>query len=91
MADPKILVSLQELQKDSGKCIPDSVITGMTLSLFTHARYQLIRACKNPSGVGFLNEPTEGISFLPRNTPSARKLKSAAIRRSYSSDPEIVT
>lgn len=73
MADTKTLASLQELQKDSGKRIPDSVITGMTLSL-TRARYQLIRARKNPSGAGFLYEPTDGVSSLLKNTQSIRKL-----------------
>lgn len=77
MADPKIVASLQELQKDSRKRIPDSVITGMTRSL-TRARYQLIRARINPSGAGFLYEPTNGVSSLPRNTQSVRKLMTLA-------------
>lgn len=73
MANPKIIASLQELQRDSGKRIPDSVITGMTRSL-TRARYQLIRSRMNPSGAGVLYEPTDGISSLPKYTQSVRKL-----------------
>jgi len=75
MADTKILASLQELQNDSGKRISDSIITRMTRSM-TRARYQLIRSRNNPSGAGFLPEPTNGASSLSnaKNTQSIRKL-----------------
>jgi hypothetical protein len=74
MANMQIIASLQELQQDSGKRIPDSVVTGMTLS-FSRARYQLIRSRANPSGAGFIDEPTDGIASLPRNTQAIRKLR----------------
>jgi hypothetical protein len=73
LADKKLLASLKELQKDSGRRIPDSVITGMTLSL-TKARYELIRARPNPSGRGVVIEPTNGVATLLSNTQSVRKL-----------------
>lgn len=64
---------LQDLQPDSNKRLPDSVITGMTLSL-TRARYQLIRSRKNPSGAGFICEPTLGASSISMNSQAIRKL-----------------
>lgn len=73
MADPKVLASLQKLQRDSGKRIRNSVITGMTHSL-TRARYQLIRARKNPTGAGYIRVPTDGVESLPQKTQSVRKL-----------------
>lgn len=73
MTNMQNIASLQELQRESGKRLPDSVITGMTRS-FTQARYQLIRSRVNPSGAGFVIEPTGGISSLPQNTQAIRRL-----------------
>jgi hypothetical protein len=73
MADARILSSLRDLQRDSGKRVSDSVITGMTRS-FTRARYQLIRYRSNPSGPGFVHEPTDGVASLPQNVHASRKL-----------------
>lgn len=73
MSNSQIISSLQELQPNSNKRLPDSIITGMTRSL-SRARYELIRTRINPSGPGFITEPTGGISSLPRNIQSRRKL-----------------
>lgn len=73
MDNRQLIASLQELQKDSGKRISDSVITGMTQSL-TRARTQLIRPQRNPSGGGFIYQPTDGFDSLLQNTQAVRKL-----------------
>ena len=73
MSNIQLLSLLQELQGDSNKQIPDSIITGMTLS-FTRARYQLIRTRINPTGAGFITEPTNGYATLSQNTQAIRKL-----------------
>lgn len=81
---PRALASLQELQRESGKRLPDSIITGMTSSL-SRARYELIRARMNPSGAGFITEPTDGTASLQHRTQSIRKLMTlpAAVENSF--------
>jgi len=73
MSNAQIMSKLQQLQPCSNKHLPDSVITGMTLS-FTHARTQLIRSRSNPSGAGYIYVPTQGTSSLLQNTRAIRKL-----------------
>lgn len=71
----KILASLQKLQPKSNRRLPDSIITGMTLSL-TFARYNLIRTTLNPVGGGYITGPTYGTESLLKkeNLQSIRKL-----------------
>ncbi len=71
----QVIDRLKQLQPESNVRLPNSVITGMTLSL-TQARYNLIRSQNNPAGYGFINVPTNGTQSLlqKENTQSIRKL-----------------
>ncbi len=71
----QVIDRLKQLQPGSNVRLPNSVITGMTLSL-TQARYNLIRSQNNPAGYGFINVPTNGTQSLlqKENTQSIRKL-----------------
>ena len=74
MSDPRtVLASLPELQPESGKYLPDSLITGMTRS-FTQARHQLIRSRMNPAGYGHIYQPTNGTASLLNGAHAVRKL-----------------
>jgi len=77
MSLTQILSQVQLLRQDSGKRISSSVIDGMTRSVTTGTRTQLIRSRLNPNGAGFIRVPTNGPSSLlngGRERQAIRKL-----------------
>jgi hypothetical protein len=74
MANEQVLQRLPDLRPESGRRLPDHIITGMTQSL-TQARYQLYLTRGNPSGPGFISVPRQGVSTLLQNLSARRRLQ----------------
>jgi len=72
MASAELLSRLSGLQPQSKCWLPNSIITGLTLSL-TQARYQLIRTDMVRGKYIFV--PTDGLAKIPPKVSAYRKLK----------------
>ena len=74
MSRERVIQQLQTLRTASNVRISNSVIIGMTRSLTSGTRTQLIRSMFNPAGAGYILVPTNGTdSLLQRNNISARR------------------
>jgi hypothetical protein len=61
----QILAQLDRLQPESGKRLPNYIITGMTRSL-TLTKYQLMHCTQEPQGSGWVYMPRGGANSLLR-------------------------